>query len=81
MHLLTIAEAASRLRVSKRTVEQLLATGHLGQVRIGRSVRITEQHLADFVAANDRPALAPVIALHPAGSALPRARAKRAVRG
>ena len=80
VQLLTIGEAADRLRVSRRTVEMLLAAGEIGTVRIGRSVRIAEHHLAAFVATNDRPALAPVIALHPAGSALPQ-RTKRAVRG
>ncbi len=81
--LLTIREAADRLRVSKRTVEQLLSNGEIGTVRIGRSVRIAEHHLEQFVAAHDRPAMAPVIALHPAGTALhsTHQRARRAVRG
>lgn len=79
--LLTIREAADRLRVSRRTVESLLAAGEIGTVRIGRSVRIAEHHLDAFVEAHDRPAMAPVIALHPAGTALPHVRAKRAVRG
>lgn len=78
--LLTIRDAADRLRVSKRTVEQLLANGEIGTVRIGRSVRIAEHHLAAFIAGHDRPAMAPVIALHPASTGTPQ-RARRAVRG
>lgn len=75
--LLTVPQAADRLAISTRQVKRLLATHELGCVRIGRSVRIGEQHLAAFLAANDKPAIAAVIALHPAGTGTPRARTRR----
>ena len=49
--LLTKAEAADYLRCSKRMVDDLLASGDLKAVRIGRRlVRIEPRELARFVA-------------------------------
>jgi excisionase family DNA binding protein len=39
--LLTVAEVARRLRVSKATVYKLVAEGRLAHVRIGNSIRFT----------------------------------------
>ncbi len=43
--LLTIAEAATRLRVGRRTVERWLATGELRSVRLGRRRLIPQDEL------------------------------------
>lgn len=48
--LLTVAETAGRLRVSRRTVERLIKAGRLRPVRIGRRVLITTQELEAFLA-------------------------------
>lgn len=52
--LLTIAEVAARLRLSRRTVEQLIHDGELRTVRFGRAVRITERALAQLIGARER---------------------------
>ena len=51
VQLLTIAQAAERLALSRRTVERLIERRELRAVRFGRSVRVTERELAAFVAA------------------------------
>ncbi len=43
---LTIFEAATILRVSKRTVYRLVRTGDLEAIRVGRSFRIPEHVVA-----------------------------------
>ena len=48
--LLTLAEVAERLRVSRRTVERLITAGRIRPVRIGRRVLVTERELGAFVA-------------------------------
>ena len=48
--LLTLAEVAERLRLSRRTVERLVKAGRIRPVRIGRRVLVTERELAAFVA-------------------------------
>jgi excisionase family DNA binding protein len=47
---LTLDEAAERMRVSRRTVERLIAEGRIRPVRIGRSVRVTDRELEAFLA-------------------------------
>ena len=48
--LLTVAEAASRLRVSKATVYKLCEEGQLAYVRAStHSIRISLDHLAAFI--------------------------------
>jgi excisionase family DNA binding protein len=48
--LYTLPEAASRLRVSRRTVERLIDAGRIRPVRIGRRILVTERELAAFLA-------------------------------
>ena len=49
MQLSTINEVADRLKLSTRKVHQLIHSGHLPKVQIGRSVRIREDDLAALV--------------------------------
>jgi excisionase family DNA binding protein len=46
---LTVAEVASVMRVSKMTVYRLVNTGTLPAVRVGRSVRVPEQAVHDYL--------------------------------
>jgi excisionase family DNA binding protein len=43
--LLTVADVASRLRVSTKTVRRLIARGDLRVVRIGRAIRVRPEEL------------------------------------
>lgn len=53
MHtLLTLAEVAERLRVSRPTVHRLAASGRLPVVRFGRAVRVRPEDLAAMLAAS-----------------------------
>ena len=47
--LLTVAEAASRLRVSTKTIRRVIARGGLHAVRIGRAVRIDPQEIERLI--------------------------------
>jgi len=47
--LLTVAEAAERLRVSTKTIRRQIAAGTLAAHRIGRSVRIAEPDLVQLL--------------------------------
>ncbi len=49
--LLTVEEAAERLRTSTRFVRRLVAERRIAYVKVGRHVRIAEADLAGFVAA------------------------------
>ena len=61
VQLLTVIDAAGHLRISRSKVYELLASGELPSVRIGRNRRITMSDLADFVENHlDRSAPAPV---------------------
>ena len=46
---LTIAEVASMMRVSKMTVYRLVHGGELPAVRVGRSFRVTEEDVNDYL--------------------------------
>jgi excisionase family DNA binding protein len=46
---LTIAEVAARMRVSKMTVYRLVHNGELPAVRVGRSFRVTEDDVNDYL--------------------------------
>jgi excisionase family DNA binding protein len=46
---LTVAEVASLMRVSKMTVYRLVHTGELTAVRVGRSFRVPEQAVHDYL--------------------------------
>ncbi|NYI05753.1 excisionase family DNA binding protein [Allostreptomyces psammosilenae] len=46
---LTVAEVASVMRVSKMTVYRLVHSGELPAVRVGRSFRVPEQAVHDYL--------------------------------
>ena len=46
---LTVAEVAATMRVSKMTVYRLVHSGELPAVRVGRSFRVTEEDVNDYL--------------------------------
>ena len=46
---LTVAEVASVMRVSKMTVYRLVHPGELPAIRVGRSFRVPEQAVHDYL--------------------------------
>ena len=46
---LTVAEVATRMRVSKMTVYRLVHSGELAAVQVGRSYRVPEQAVHDYL--------------------------------
>jgi excisionase family DNA binding protein len=46
---LTVAEVAAVMRVSKMTVYRLVHSGELGAVRVGRSFRVPERAVHDYL--------------------------------
>lgn len=52
--IVTVAEAATRLAVSRSLIRKLLATGQLTRVRIGRCVRVRVAELDALVAGTTR---------------------------
>ena len=46
---LTVAEVASLMRVSKMTVYRLVHSGELASVRVGRSFRVPERAVHDYL--------------------------------
>ena len=46
---LTVAEVASLMRVSKMTVYRLIHSGELPAVRVGRSFRVPESAVHDYL--------------------------------
>ena len=53
--LLIIKDVADRLQVSERTVHRLIDAKRLAVIRIGRSVRVSEEALKDLLTAEDKP--------------------------
>lgn len=49
MRFLTVAEVAEIMRVSKMTVYRLVHSGELPAVRVGRSFRVPEQAVHDYL--------------------------------
>ena len=49
--LMTVAEVASQLQVSTRTIRRLIAAAELKVVRIGRAIRIRRADLNAYVTA------------------------------
>lgn len=47
--LMTVAEVAAVMRVSKMTVYRLVHSGELPAVRVGRSFRVSEADLDDYL--------------------------------
>jgi excisionase family DNA binding protein len=52
LRFLTVAEVASLMRVSKMTVYRLVHGGTLPAVRVGRSFRVPEQAVNDYLASS-----------------------------
>jgi excisionase family DNA binding protein len=48
--MLTVEDAAERLRLSTRTVHRLLDTGELPKHQFGRAVRISQDDLDNYIA-------------------------------
>ena len=46
---LTVAEVAAMMRVSKMTVYRLVHSGELPAVRVGRSFRVVEEDVNDYL--------------------------------
>ncbi|MFJ8932117.1 helix-turn-helix domain-containing protein [Streptomyces sp. NPDC102364] len=46
---LTVAEVASVMRVSRMTVYRLVHSGHLPAIRVGRSFRVPEQAVHEYL--------------------------------
>jgi excisionase family DNA binding protein len=46
----TVEQVADMLHVGRDKIYYLLRTGQLRSIKIGKSRRITEEHLAEFVA-------------------------------
>jgi excisionase family DNA binding protein len=46
---LTVAEVATMMRVSKMTVYRLVHSGELPAVRVGRSFRVTEADVDEYL--------------------------------
>ena len=46
---LTVAEVAAMMRVSKMTVYRLVHAGELSAVRVGRSFRVPERAVQDYL--------------------------------
>lgn len=46
---LTVAEVAARMRVSKMTVYRMVHNGELPAARLGRSFRVTEKAVDDYI--------------------------------
>jgi excisionase family DNA binding protein len=46
---LTVAEVATVMRVSKMTVYRLVHSGELASVRVGRSFRVPERAVHDYL--------------------------------
>ena len=49
VHFLTVAEVAALMRVSKMTVYRLVHNGEMPAVRVGRSFRVPEQAVHDYL--------------------------------
>ncbi|HVV30779.1 MAG TPA: helix-turn-helix domain-containing protein [Mycobacteriales bacterium] len=51
MRFLTVAEVAAMMRVSKMTVYRLVHSGELPAVQVGRSYRVPEKAVHDYLQA------------------------------
>lgn len=49
MHLLTVAEVAAMMRVSKMSVYRLIHSGELEAVRFGRSFRVPQAAVDEYL--------------------------------
>lgn len=55
-HFLTIAEVAAAMRVSKMTVYRLVKSHAIAAVRVGRSFRVPEEAVNDYIRRATEPA-------------------------
>jgi excisionase family DNA binding protein len=55
-HFLTIAEVAAAMRVSKMTVYRLVKSHAIAAVRVGRSFRVPEEAVNDYIRRVTEPA-------------------------
>jgi excisionase family DNA binding protein len=51
VELLTLDDVATRLRVSRRTVERIVKEGRIRVVHVGRQTRVTPRELDAYIAA------------------------------
>jgi excisionase family DNA binding protein len=51
MQAYTVEQVADKLHIGRDKVYYLLRTGQLRSIKIGKSRRITDRHLAEFIAA------------------------------
>ncbi|XAS65501.1 helix-turn-helix domain-containing protein [Pseudarthrobacter sp. So.54] len=58
LHFLTIAEVATAMRVSKMTVYRLVKAHAIAAVRVGRSFRVPEDAVSDYIRRSTEPAIA-----------------------
>ncbi|MBB1245867.1 MULTISPECIES: helix-turn-helix domain-containing protein [Streptomyces] len=49
VNFLTVAEVAAVMRVSKMTVYRLVHSGHLPAIRVGRSFRVPENAVHEYL--------------------------------
>ncbi len=49
MRFMTVAEVAATMRVSKMTVYRMVHSGELAAVRVGRSFRVPENAVHDYL--------------------------------
>ena len=54
MQAYTVEQVADMLHIGRDKVYHLLRTGQLRSIKIGKSRRITDQHLADFISAREK---------------------------
>lgn len=54
--LLTVAETAAALHLGRTTVYELIRTGQLPVLRVGRAIRVPESTLAAWIDSNTRKA-------------------------
>lgn len=55
--LLKVPDLAARLSISRAHAYDLVASGAIEVVRVGRSVRVSEQAVQDYLTAHTTPAL------------------------
>lgn len=49
----TVEQVAKMLNIGRDKVYELIRTGQLRSIKIGKLRRITEEHLADFIASRE----------------------------
>ena len=54
MQAYTVEQVADMLHIGRDKVYHLLRTGQLRSIKIGKSRRITDQHLADFISSSEK---------------------------